>query len=120
VIPGDAEEVLKAGRAMPEGMFSDEAWQPLDEWKMRTVHKSVLKAAGLRHIRILSLRATCGSLMVSAGVPIYHVSKALGHSNVTTTERHYAALAPGAGEDAPNVLERFISGNPHPPRTLTR
>jgi integrase len=126
-----AEESLKAGRKIPEWMFAEEAnpqaeegegaeevWRPMEERKLRTVHSAALKAAGLRHIRIHSLRATCGSLMVSAGVPIFHVAKALGHSNVTTTERHYAALAPGAGEDAPNVLERFISGKSAPPAHL--
>jgi hypothetical protein len=46
-------------------------------------------------------------------VPIFHVSKALGHSDVTVTARHYSFLSPGVSKEAPDVLERFVfSGHP--------
>jgi hypothetical protein len=51
-------------------------------------------------------------LLVSAGVPIYHVSKVLGHTSIETTTRPYATLAPGAAKEMPNVLERFVFGDP--------
>jgi len=56
-----------------------------------------------------SLRATYASLLASAGVPIFHVAKLLGHVDVATTERHYATLAPGVLREAPEVLERFVT-----------
>jgi integrase len=84
----------------------------MDKSKIRRAHELGLKEAGLRHVRIHDLRGTYASLLVSAGVPIFHVSKALGHSDVTTTTKHYADLAPGATKEMPNILESFVFGNP--------
>jgi integrase len=116
-----AAQSLKAGRPMPEEVFVNEpaktrkgkeaearGGNPMDPSKIRRAHDLALKEAGLRHIRIHDLRDTFTSLLVSAGAPIYHVSKALGHSDTATTERHYANLAPGAARDMPNVMERYI------------
>jgi integrase len=116
-----AAQSLKAGRPMPEEVFVNEpaktrkgkeaearGGNPMDPSKIRRAHNLALKEAGLRHIRIHDLRDTFTSLLVSAGAPIYHVSKALGHSDTATTERHYANLAPGAARDMPNVMERYI------------
>jgi integrase len=120
-----AAQSLKAGRSMPETVFVNEyeksregkeveTWggKPMDPSKIRKAHELGLKEAGLRHIRIHDLRGTFASLLVSAGVPIYYVSKALGHADVTTTSKHYADLAPGAAKEMPNVLERFVFGAP--------
>jgi len=41
-------------------------------------------------------------------VPIYYVSKSLGHSDTATTEKHYASLAPGAARELPNVIEQSV------------
>jgi integrase len=91
-----AAQSLKAGPPMPETVFVNEAGRPMDSSKVRRSHKAGLKEAKLRHIRIHDLRGTFTTLLVSAGAPIYHVSKALGHCDTATTERHYASLAPGA------------------------
>lgn len=107
-----AAQSLKAGRSMPETVFVNEVGGAMDVSKIRKAHELGLKEAGLRHVRIHDLRGTFASLLVSAGVPIYHVSKALGHADVTTTSKHYADLAPGAARELPNVLERFVFGNP--------
>ena len=42
--------------------------------------------------RFHDLRRTFGYNLIKQGRPIYEVSKLLGHSSVTTTERHYAPL----------------------------
>lgn len=110
-----SEEALKAGRPLSERVFVNGAGMPLDEWKVRKAHARALKAAGLRHLRVHSLRATYASLLASAGVPMFHVAKLLGHSDVATTERHYAGLAPGVLREAPEVLERFVSEKNAPP-----
>jgi integrase len=118
-----SEEALRVGRPLPERVFIEwtklkdlpEVPTPLDEWKVRKIHVAALKAAGLRHLRVHSLRATYASLLASAGVPMFHVAKLLGHSDVATTERHYATLAPGVLREAPEVLERFVTEKNAPP-----
>ena len=47
---------------------------------------------GIDNIRMHDLRRTFGYNLVKQGRPIYEVSKLLGHSSVTTTEKHYAPL----------------------------
>ena len=47
---------------------------------------------GLQDARMHDLRRTFGYNLIKQGRPIYEVSKLLGHSSVTTTERHYAPL----------------------------
>ena len=44
------------------------------------------------HWKFQMLRATYGSLLVQEGIPIAHVSMALGHSDVKTTQRWYIGL----------------------------
>jgi len=103
-----AAQSLKSGRSMPETVFVNEAGRPMDCSKVRRAHEMGLKAAGLRHIRIHDLRGTYTSLAVSAGVPIYYISKSLGHSDTATTEKQYASLAPGAARELPNVIEQTV------------
>ena len=42
--------------------------------------------------RFHDLRRTFGYNLIKQGMPIYQVSKLLGHASVTTTEKHYAPL----------------------------
>lgn len=60
--------------------------------------------------RVQDLRGTYTSTGVSAGIPIYHVSKNLGHADTTTTERYYALPSPGPLREIPEKLERFVFG----------
>lgn len=50
------------------------------------------KRAGLEDVRIHDLRHTAASMLVQSNIPIYTVSKILGHTQLKTTER-YAHLA---------------------------
>jgi len=50
------------------------------------------KRLGISDARFHDLRRTFGYNLIKQGRPIYEVSKLLGHSSVTTTERHYAPL----------------------------
>jgi integrase len=67
----------------------------------------VTKAAGCPDVTLHILRHTCASRLVQRGVPIYTVTKWLGHSSVKVTER-YAKLARGNLSQALSALE----GNP--------
>jgi hypothetical protein len=64
----------------------------------------VTKAAGWPDVTLHILRHTCASRLVQRGVPIYTVTKWLGHSSVKVTER-YAKLAPGNLSQALSALE---------------
>ncbi len=105
----EAAAALAAGRSMPEKIFVNEMGSPMDGTKVWRAHNRALKAAGLRQIRVHDLRGTFAALLVSAGVPIYHVAKMLGHTDPATTARHYADLAPGATKETPAILERYVS-----------
>lgn len=61
--------------------------------------KACAVACGFEHIRFHDLRHTFASWLVMEGVPIYTVSRMLGHASVTTTEI-YAHLSP---EHRPDV-----------------
>jgi integrase len=54
--------------------------------------KKECRKHGIKDARFHDLRRTFGFKLILKGMPIYHVSKLLGHSSVTTTERHYAPL----------------------------
>lgn len=53
---------------------------------------------------VKDLRSTFASNAVMSGMPIYTVSKLLGHHDVKITERHYAHLAPDYMGGAINML----------------
>jgi len=57
--------------------------------KFKNVCKT-LKLPGSYHLHCL--RATLGSELINKGVPIFTVSKLLGHSSVRVTEEHYIGL----------------------------
>ena len=65
---------------------------------------TVTKLAGCPEVTLHILRHTTASRLVQKGIPIYTVSKWLGHSSVRITER-YAKLAPDTLGNALAALE---------------
>ena len=61
--------------------------------------KKEARRLGIPDIRFHDLRRSFGYNLIKQGRPIYEVSKLLGHSSVTTTERHYAPLLTTEIED---------------------
>lgn len=45
-------------------------------------------AAGMEHVNFHDLRHSCASMLVASGADLYTVSKILGHSTITTTQRY--------------------------------
>ncbi len=67
--------------------------------------RRIRKQAGLPDgISVHSLRATFACHLIEQGVDIYTVSRLLGHSSVTVTEKHYLALDPAHAKSAVNSL----------------
>lgn len=56
--------------------------------------KKNIRKLGIKDGRFHDLRRTFGFNLIRRGMPIYQVSKLLGHKSVATTERHYAPLIP--------------------------
>jgi integrase len=67
----------------------------------------ITKAIGCPDVTLHILRHSCASRLVQRNVPIYTVSKWLGHSSVKVTER-YAKLAP----DTMSMALCALEGNP--------
>ena len=77
-----AQEIL-------EGL--DDLWDYTKDFVSHKFKKEA-RRLGIPDIRFHDLRRTFGYNLIRQGRPIYEVSKLLGHSSVTTTERHYAPL----------------------------
>jgi integrase len=69
----------------------DELWDYTKDFVSHKFKKEA-RRLGIPDIRFHDLRRTFGYNLIRQGRPIYEVSKLLGHSSVTTTERHYAPL----------------------------
>jgi integrase len=68
--------------------------------------KTYVVKAGLDGITFHSLRKTTATWLASAGVPMQITQRVLGHTTVTTTERHYADVWT---DDVRRELERAFS-----------
>jgi integrase len=66
--------------------------------------------AGLQGVTPHVMRHTCAVHMVKNGVPIYEVSKYLGHKSVEITQKHYAKFSPDFMERSSEVGSSLISG----------
>lgn len=63
-----------------------EATAPRKDWQNWV---DLLKLAGVKHKPLHAARATCGSLLLEAGVPDKIIAEILGHSQVKITQDHY-------------------------------
>ena len=76
--------------------------------------QTLVDRAGIEGVTLHTLRHTCASRLVQAGVDIYVVQKWLGHSTIVTTER-YAHLATENLEGAMRALEPATLAQPAQP-----
>lgn len=60
----------------------------------RVAERAKIRVENGDDVNFVVTRHTFATHLVSAGVPIYAVSRWLGHTSITTTERHYAEFAP--------------------------
>lgn len=51
------------------------------------------EAAGMPEVTFHDLRRSCGTLLIQRGVPLHVVSRLLGHSSTTVTQKVYAHLS---------------------------
>ena len=66
-------------------------WQYKTDFISKTFKKNC-RRLGIANARFHDLRRTFGLNLIKNGMPIFQVSKLMGHSTVKTTEQHYAPL----------------------------
>jgi integrase len=71
--------------------------------------KPIVKAAGVRPVRFHDLRHSFAAIALSQGVPVYHVSKMLGHSKASITTDIYGHLIPGATVGISQLMDDLTS-----------
>jgi len=69
------------------------------ENEVQKIFRYYCKKLDIKDARFHDLRRTFGYNLIKKGMPIYQVSKLLGHKSVRTTERHYAPLLVTEVED---------------------
>jgi integrase len=70
----------------------------------------LIKAAGVKRIKLHGCRHTVATLMLSAGVPAHVVQRRLGHSKVEMTLNLYSHVLPDQGQDAATKLAALLHG----------
>ena len=79
-------------------MEQEKLWDYLPDFITHTFKKNCRKLE-IRDARFHDLRRTFGLNVIKSGMPIFKVSKLLGHSSVKITEKHYAPLLVSDIED---------------------
>src|SRR5258708_16388920 len=91
---------------------NDSEARVLDQVNRETVSewfKDACREAQVEDFTFHCLRHTFTSYMLSRGVPIYKVSKMLGHSTVLTTEAHYGHMDRNVLSDEIHHIDSIIS-----------
>ena len=74
-----------------------------------TLHKRILKDAGLEHIRFHDLRHTFATLALQNGVDVKTVSSMLGHYDAGFTLRTYTHATRQKQDEAAQTMGNFMA-----------
>ena len=120
-----AEDVLKQAMRRSESalLFPQRNGEPVLTTTASNLFSVVVKELGLnpkgtprsQKVVFHTLRHTFASWLVMEGIPLFTVSKLLGHASLTMTYR-YAHLAPDNQKDAVNLLAALTSRNKSRPQ----
>jgi integrase len=89
-------------------VFATATGTVLGDSRVRTTFGRILRAAGLKRIRLHDLRHTAATLMLKAGVNPKVVSDRLGHSTISITLDIYSHVLPDMQRDGAEALARMI------------
>jgi integrase len=82
----------------PPSDLNDLIFPEINADSLRPTWQRIIGRADLPGVRVKDLRDTFASQLLTVGIPIQWVSRQLGHSGVSVTERHYAKYL-GVGGD---------------------
>ena len=68
----------------------------------------MLEKNGMRHIRFHDLRHTFASILINKDIPLFNVSKYLGHSDISTTANIYAHLDKSKKQESADVISSIF------------
>jgi integrase len=116
-LPASALAVLRRHKAdqkvvkLGEGyVFATRTGTALQARNVSRSYHRALERAGIEHRRFHDLRHTFATLLLGKGVDVAVVSKALGHSNVSTTADVYAHWTRPMQERTAAVMETVLTG----------
>ncbi len=89
-------------------VFAREDGNPLAPEAVTKAFGDLVRAAGLRPIRLHDLRHGRASLLLASGAPLAVVSKMLGHSSITITSDTYSHLLEGVGRQAAEAADALV------------
>jgi len=92
-------------------VFAKEDGNPLALDAVTKRFAELVKAAGVRPVRLHDLRHGAASLRLAAGTDIAIVSKVLGHSSVSITSDTYSHLLEGVGRAAAEKASALVPRN---------
>lgn len=95
---------LREARQGQKYLFENKDGDDARNYAVRAFNSAV-RRAGLEDVTFHTLRHTFASRLAQAGVPLYDISKMLGHTTITMTQR-YAHLSPNQSfRSAVGILE---------------
>jgi integrase len=104
------EERLIAGQKWQDSgfVFTTRVGSPLDPRNVLRQFASVLRAAGMAHMRFHDLRHSCATLLLAQGVPARVVQDILGHSAIRVTMDTYSHVMPSMRDDAARAMDAIL------------
>ena len=75
-------------------IFRSGRGDPLRQPTVKREFRKLLKAAGIRPIRLYDLRHTAATLAIAAGVSVKVISDQLGHASISFTLERYSHVLP--------------------------
>jgi integrase len=103
---------LEAGSDWHDGdfVFCRANGTPMVATTLREQYRHVLDAAGLPFKPFHHLRHAYASLQIGEGEDLANISKALGHSSLSTTADIYAHLTPKSQKRMAETMDRVLAG----------
>jgi integrase len=88
-------------------IFTDAVGRPIPPGHVSKAWRATADRLGIT-VPFRALRHTAATLWLTAGVPLIVVSEALGHTNLTITQMHYAAVAPELRAATADAMDRAL------------
>jgi integrase len=104
----DRKAVGKVWQDRDDLVFTDGLGRHVEPGSVSHGFQDAREAAGLPAVRFHDLRHSAATLMLAEGVPLAVISEWLGHSGISITASHYAAVVPELRREAADAMDRAL------------